>query len=131
MRSWVVICLAVVAAFGIGATPRAAAAQQGAMASVAGSVIDSIHGGVPLPGAVVRINETNRQGTTDASGQFKIDSLPPGEHSLSLVHPLLDTLGVAINTRAVPFQAGQTLAVELAIPSDQTVLELSCPAAWR
>jgi hypothetical protein len=101
------------------------------MASVAGSVIDSIHGGVPLPGAVVRINETNRQGTTDANGQFKIDSIPPGEHSLSLVHPLLDTLGVAINTRAVPFQAGQTLAVELAIPSAQTVLEMSCPEAWR
>lgn len=131
MRSSVVICLAVVAALGLGATPRAAAAQQGAMASVAGSVIDSIHGGVPLPGAVVRINETNRQGTTDANGQFKIDSIPPGEHSLSLVHPLLDTLGVAINTRAVPFQAGQTLAVELAVPSAQTVLEMSCPAAWR
>ena len=131
MRSWVVICLTVVAALGLGATPRAAAAQQGAMASVAGSVIDSIHGGVPLPGAVVRINETNLQGTTDANGQFKIDSIPPGEHSLSLVHPLLDTLGVAINTRAVPFQAGQTLAVELAIPSAQTVLEMSCPAAWR
>jgi hypothetical protein len=131
MRSWVVTCLAVVAAFGIGASPRSAAAQQGAMASVSGSVIDSIHGGVPLPGAVVRINETNRQGTTDANGQFKIDSIPPGEHSLSLVHPLLDTLGVAINTRAVPFQAGQTLAVELAIPSAETVLEMSCPAAWR
>lgn len=131
MRSWVVICLAVVAFFGVGATPRAAAAQQGAMASVAGSVIDSIHGGVPLPGAVVRISDTNRQGTTDANGQFKIDSIPPGEHSLSLVHALLDTLGVAINTRAVPLQAGQTLAVELAIPSAQTVLEMSCPAAWR
>ena len=129
MRSWVVICLAVVAALGIGATPRAAAAQQGAMASVAGSVVDSIHGAVPLAGAVIRINETNRQGTTDANGQFKIDSIPPGEHSLSLIHPLLDTLGIAINTRAVPFQAGQTLAVELAVPSAQTVLQMSCSAA--
>ena len=101
------------------------------MAGVAGSVIDSIHGGVPLAGAIVRVKDTKLQGTTDANGQFKIDSIPPGEHSLSLIHPLLDTLGVAINTRAVPFQAGNTLAVELAIPSAQTVLEMSCAAAWR
>jgi len=101
------------------------------MAGVAGSVVDSIHGGVPLAGAIVRVNDTKLQGTTDANGQFKIDSIPPGEHSLSLIHPLLDTLGVAINTRAVPFQAGATLAVELAIPSAQTVLEMSCTAAWR
>jgi len=101
------------------------------MAGVAGSVVDSIHGGVPLAGAIVRVKDTKLQGTTDANGQFKIDSIPPGEHSLSLIHPLLDTLGVAINTRAVPFQAGNTLAVELAIPSAQTVLEMSCAAAWR
>jgi len=131
MRSSIVICLAVAALLGGGGAPRSMAAQQGAMAGLAGSVIDSIHGGVPLAGAVVRVNDTKLQATTDANGQFKIDSIPPGEHSLSLVHPLLDTLGVAINTRAVPFQAGQTLAVELAIPSAQTVLAMSCPEAWR
>jgi Carboxypeptidase regulatory-like domain/TonB-dependent Receptor Plug Domain len=131
MRSSLVICLAVVALFGAGSAPRSAAAQQGTLASVAGSVIDSIHGGVPLAGAVVKVNETNRQGTTDANGQFRIDSIPPGEYSLSLIHPLLDTLGVAISTRAVPFQAGNALAVELAVPSAETVLAMSCPAAWR
>ncbi len=101
------------------------------MASVTGSVIDSIHGGGPLAKAIVKVNDTKLQATTDENGHFQIDSIPPGEHSLSLIHPLLDTLGVAINTRAVAFQAGNTLAVELAIPSAQTVLEMSCPAAWR
>jgi len=101
------------------------------MASVTGSVIDSIHGGVPLAGAVVKIVDTKLQATTDKNGHFQIDSIPPGEYSLSLIHPLLDTLGVSINTKAVPFQPGAPLAVELAVPSAQTVLEMSCAAAWR
>lgn len=131
MRSSIVICIGVAVVIGAGVAPRAVNAQQGGMAAVAGSVVDSIHGGIPLPGAIVKINGANRQATTDANGRFQIDSIPPGDHSLSLIHPLLDTLGVAINTRAVPFQAGNTLAVELAIPSAQTVLERSCAAAWR
>ena len=86
---------------------------------------------MPLAGAVVKINDTKLQGTTDANGHFQIDNIPPGEHSLSLIHPLLDTLGVAINTKAVPFQAGSPLAVELAVPSVETVLSMSCAPAWR
>lgn len=106
--------------------------QQGApMAAVTGSVIDSIHGVVPLVGATVKISGTDRQATTDSGGRFQIDSIPPGEHSLTLLHPLLDTLGVQIATRAVPFQAGSAFAVELAVPSAQRVIELSCTPAWR
>jgi len=131
MRSSLVICLAAIGLVGAGGAPRFAAAQQGTMASVTGSVIDSIHGGVPLAGAVVKISDTKLHGTTDKNGQFQIDNIPHGEHSLSLVHPLLDTLGVAINTKAVPFQAGPALAVELAIPSVETVLSMSCAPAWR
>jgi hypothetical protein len=131
MRSSIVICTVVALALCAGADPRAASAQAPGFAGVAGSVVDSIHGGIPLQGAVVKINGTSREGKTDANGRFEVDSIPPGEHSLSLIHPLLDTLGIAINTRAVPFQAGTSLAVELAIPSAQTVLERSCAAAWR
>jgi len=131
MRSSIVICLAVIGLLGAGVAPRSAAAQQGAMASVTGSVIDSIHGGVPLAGAVVKIVDTKLQATTDKNGHFQIDSIPPGEHAITLIHPLLDTLGVAINTKAVPFQAGAPLAVELAVPSVETVLSMSCAPAWR
>src|SRR5262249_28791802 len=98
MRSSIVICTGVAAVLGASLAPRSASAQQGAMSGVAGSVVDSIHGGIPLQGAVVRVNGPNRQATTDANGRFQIDSVPPGEHSLSLIHPLLDTLGIAINT---------------------------------
>ena len=131
MRASIVIRITFVAGIVAGVAPRSLTAQQAGLAGVAGSVTDSIHGGIPLPGAVVKISGTTRQGTTDANGQFRIDSIPVGDHSLSLIHPLLDTLGIQINTRAVPFQAGNVLAVELAVPSAQTVLERSCPAAWR
>jgi Carboxypeptidase regulatory-like domain/TonB-dependent Receptor Plug Domain len=131
MRSSIPLRIGLVAALAAGAAPRAAAAQQGGLAGVTGSVVDSIHGGVPLADAIIRIGDTNRQAKTDANGRFQIDSIPVGSHSLSLFHPLLDTLGISITTRAVPFQAGNTLAVEMAVPSAQTVLERSCPAAWR
>ena len=101
------------------------------MSGVAGSVIDSIHGVVPLPGATVKIGSTNRQGVTDANGRFQIDSIPPGPHSLTVTHPLLDTLNVSITTRAVEFPAGNSLAVEMAVPSATTVIAIHCPAAWR
>lgn len=112
-------------------TPRVTAAQATGFASLTGSVIDSIHGVVPLIGATVKVGTTNRQGVTDANGRFQIDSIPPGQHSLTLAHPLLDTLNVLIATRPVAFQAGAPLAVELAVPSAQHVIEIHCPPAWR
>lgn len=131
MRSSIVLPIGMATIIAAGVLPRSAMGQQGGFAAVAGSVTDSIHGGIALQGATVRIVDTNRQATTDANGRFQIDSIPPGQHSLSLIHPLLDTLGITITTRAVPFQAGNTLAVELAIPSAETVLARSCAAAWR
>jgi protocatechuate 3,4-dioxygenase beta subunit len=131
MRASISVCIGVAAIVATGATPRSLFAQQGGLAAVAGSVTDSIHGGIPLEGAVVKIGDTNRQATTDANGRFQIDSIPPGPHSLTLTHPLLDTLGISITTRAVTFPADKTLAVEMAVPSAQGVLERSCAAAWR
>ena len=111
--------------------PRIAAAQQSGFASITGSVIDSVHGVVPLQGATIKVGNTDRKGVTDANGRFQIDSIPPGEHSLTLVHPLLDTLNVLIATRPVALLAGSPIAVELAVPSAQRVIEISCAPAWR
>jgi hypothetical protein len=131
MRSSIALRTSVILGLAAVFLARPSAAQQGTLAGVAGSVVDSIHGGVPLPGATIKISGTTREAKTDANGRFQIDSIPPGDHSLTMIHPLLDTLGISITTRAVPFQAGNTLAVEMAVPSAQTVLERSCPAAWR
>src|SRR5688572_22874680 len=102
--------------------PRESSGQQPAFSGVAGTVIDSIHGVVPLPNATVMVGSTGRKAVTDAEGRFRIDSIPAGDHSLTLIHPLLDTLNVAITTRAVAFPAGQTLSVELAVPSAERVI---------
>src|SRR6187402_2603477 len=125
-----ILLLAAVAAIAA-AAPRLASAQAAGFYGVAGSVIDSIHGVIPLVGATVKIGSTNRQGVTDAAGRFQIDSIPPGPHTLTVTHPLLDTLNVSITTRAVEFPAGNSLAVELAVPSATTVIAIHCPAAWR
>jgi hypothetical protein len=111
--------------------PRVTAAQATGFASLTGSVIDSIHGVIPLAGATIKVGTTNRQAVTDANGRFQIDSIPPGQHSLTLVHPLLDTLNVLIATRPVAMQAGAPLAVELAVPSATHVIEIHCAPAWR
>lgn len=111
--------------------PRAASSQAPGFASLTGSVIDSVHGVIPLVGATIKVGTTNRQAVTDSNGRFQIDSIPPGEHSLTLVHPLLDTLNVLIATRPVAMQAGAPLAVELAVPSATRVIEIHCAPAWR
>ena len=121
--------IAIVAAAAI--QPRQSAAQQPGFAGVAGTVIDSIYGVVPLVGATVKVGTTGRQAVTDSAGRFQIDSIPAGSHSLTLLHPLLDTLNIQITTREVPLQAGQTLGVEMAVPSAERVIALSCAPAWR
>jgi len=130
MRYPIVSRIALLALFAA-ATPRLVAAQAAGLSGVAGTVVDSIHGVVPLVGATVKIGTTNRQAVTDDNGRFQIDSIPPGDHSLMVLHPLLDTLNVAITTRPVSFLADKSLAVEMAVPSASTVIGIHCTAAWR
>jgi hypothetical protein len=91
-----------------------------------GVVVDSIHGGV-LAGAVVRVTETDLQAVTDAKGYYRIDSVPPGAHRLSLHHPLLDTLGMEIGTQPIDFQVGRVPVVPLGTPSAEAMLDIACP----
>lgn len=92
---------------------------------VIGVVVDSIHEG-KLAGAVVSVVGTNRRGTTDEQGQFRIDSVPPGEYRLTLSHPELDTLGLAVTTQPIGMPLGRYAVVRLATPSQAAVLDLYC-----
>lgn len=110
--------------------PAAAPAPAPAGNPVSGAIVvvgDSIHGG-PLVGAVVEIIGANRKGTTDSSGRIRIDSVPPGSYKLSMSHPLLDSLGVAIATNEVQFPAGRYALIALATPSPTTITNTFCPA---
>jgi hypothetical protein len=131
MRPSTLFRVAVAAAVAAAITPRESSGQQPGFGGVVGTVIDSINGVVPLVGATIKVGNTGRQAVTDSLGQFRVDSIPPGEHAVTLLHPLLDSLNIQISTRPAPFQAGQTFAVELAVPSATKVVELSCTRAWR
>ncbi len=105
-------------------------AASGNFATVHGVVIDSVHGG-ELVGALVRVDTTHREATTDANGVFSIDSIPPGAHRLVVIHPLLDTLGIALVTPEQLYAKGETKEVTLSIPSSERLVSLFCPAARR
>jgi len=90
-----------------------------------GIVVDSIHGG-PLVGAIVRVDETGQQTVTDPKGFYRIDSVPPGVYQLSLHHPILDTLGLAVGTQPIDFPPGHVPVIPLGIPSDNGILEIAC-----
>jgi Carboxypeptidase regulatory-like domain/TonB-dependent Receptor Plug Domain len=95
-----------------------------------GIVVDSIHGG-PLPGAVVTIAGTDKQGIADSAGRFRIDSIPPGTYQLALFHPLLDSLGLAIGTNPVEFPAGRYAIIAIGTPSAMTLVTTFCPPEKR
>jgi CarboxypepD_reg-like domain/Carboxypeptidase regulatory-like domain/TonB-dependent Receptor Plug Domain len=95
-----------------------------------GIVVDSIHGGV-LVGAVVTISGTDRQGITDSTGKFRIDSIPPGSYQLALFHPMLDSIGLAIGTNPIQFPAGRYAIVAIGTPSSGTLVASFCPPEKR
>lgn len=100
------------------------------MASLLGSVFDSLHL-QPLTKANVAIEGTTRIGATNADGQFKLDSIPPGTWQVRVMHPLLDSIGLSILTDPMTFVDQGVQAVALAVPSSEMLVELSCPAARR
>jgi len=100
------------------------------VASLTGVVFDSLHA-APLADATVSIEGTTRVSTTTRLGIFMLDSIPPGTHRLRVDHPVLDSIGVAMVTAPFEMAAGQANTLQLAIPSAQTLIEVSCPAARR
>ncbi len=119
------ISLAAAILFG---APLSAPAQQPApgLASLVGTVDDSIRGR-PLVGALVTVPGTTRQSMTDATGTFRIDSIPPGPHSILVTHPFLDTLGLKVHSAAFTLAAGDRLQLNVRTPSIEDIREGSCP----
>jgi carboxypeptidase family protein/TonB-dependent receptor-like protein len=98
--------------------------------SLSGTVTDSLHD-VLLRGALVRIDQTTREGFTDSLGHFHIDSVPAGQHRLVVIHPLLDTLGISLVTQPMTFLGGSEKIVDLSVPSAETLVSIFCPPARR
>ena len=99
-------------------------------ASIKGFLIDSVHNGA-LGKALVVVEGANRSGITDGDGHYRIDSIPPGPHRVTVLHPLLDTLGVLMRTPEVPFTAGKVSDLDLSVPSPERLASVFCTSAQR
>ena len=114
--------------------PTPPAAQQDttkpAFGSLLGTVYDSVHN-TPLVGATVFVLGTSRIGSTNERGLFNIDSLRPGMHRVHIAHELLDSLGITMVTDSFPVAGGERKVLEMAIPSSESMVGLSCSAATR
>jgi hypothetical protein len=94
-------------------------------ATVHGVVIDSIRQ-QPLSKAIVAVEGTTRVVLADGAGNYRIDSIPPGSHRISIAHPVLDTLGMTVMTPPMVMRPGEVIEMDLATPSPARVVSLRC-----
>lgn len=114
-----------VAAASLVAAP--AGAQQEETAVLRGMVFDSTKMEA-LPGARVAVMGTTVTASTSEDGSFRLEDVPPGSHWVSFYHDRLQTLGVSPPSREIDFAPGETVDVELAVPSEETLLQGWCLA---
>lgn len=107
----------------------ASPAQRG-LALVIGAVWDSVHA-APLAGASVFVEGSARVGLTNERGAFMVDSIPAGAYRVRIEHLVLDSLGVQMVTDTIHLAEGDRQTLELAIPSPETMVAVSCPANRR
>ena len=107
-----------------------ASAAHAQLATAVGVVVDSVRGR-PLVGATIVVSGAEAQGLSDSSGRFRIDSIPPGDHTMAVLHPWLDEMGFSLTTNKIAFAPGATMAVVLATPSAQTWIGRRCSDAER
>jgi CarboxypepD_reg-like domain/Carboxypeptidase regulatory-like domain len=119
------IALVTLAGAGAAGAQDSSAAHASRFARISGIVIDSLHE-TPLANADVVIDGTNRSARTDASGDFRIDSVPPGAIRIGVFHPLLDSVGVSIASPPIVAHAGDSLLITLATPSSATIAARAC-----
>jgi hypothetical protein len=94
-------------------------------AKIVGVVIDSVNGGY-LTGAEIVV-ESGRPGLrTDSLGRFEVDSLRPGIYQVGVLHPLLDSLGITLQTQPFRIGADTTSVMLIAVPSAPTLVRRSC-----
>jgi hypothetical protein len=82
-------------------------------------------------GATVFVLGTSRIGATNERGLFNVDSVPVGMHRVHVSHELLDSLGITMVTDSFQVTSGERKVLEMAVPSSETLVGLSCSAATR
>jgi hypothetical protein len=110
--------------------PQTGLAKPAGLSALQGVVIDSLHE-TPLARARVMVEGTSRAATTDADGRYHVDSIPSGLHRISIMHPLLDTLGITMRTPEYNFVAGTTHDLDVPVPAGRFIASRVCTAAQQ
>jgi hypothetical protein len=131
--SLIAALLAVSPVMGQTSATQAARADTGAMASVSGTVYDSVTNTL-LGGAQVQfVDEANRgiayTIVADSLGRFHSDSIRPGLYIAGFYHEAVDALGLEPPLTAVTIKAGSDNTVALVIPGPARVLKAMCGPA--
>ena len=115
-------------AFIIGAVPLAAQSPSvTSYASVRGTVTDSVRGGL-LAGATVELLPTSRFTTTNDRGEFRFDSIGANDgYQIRVLHPMLDTVGIALTTQKFALAAGLERELNVGVPSPARLVSMFCP----
>lgn len=100
-----------------------------AQATVSGTVFDSLRTSAPLKGATVVIPELPRYATTDSRGRFHLDSVPPGQFSITFLHPALDSLDIAAQVQLITIPERGSVEARLTTPSPGAAYARLCPGA--
>ena len=95
--------------------------------TILGMVYDSTTSS-PLVEARVAVMGTSAIANTTGNGEFRLDGVPEGEHTVMFFHPRLGTLGVAGSTQQVVVRGESVSEAYLAIPSRETILTAWCSA---
>lgn len=96
---------------------------------VRGTVYDSLLG-APLSNADLWVRGTNWRANSDSRGRFSFDSVTPGDYTVLVSHPDLDSVGLYTLTLPMTIRADNTARlVTLATPSLATLWARRCGAA--
>lgn len=106
-------------------TVMAPASRRVRQAALRGTVVDSLKGGV-VSGVRVFLSGTAFSATTDSSGSYDIDSVPPGRYVASVLIPRLDSLLLDPPSRELTLSAGEEKTLDFAIPSFKTLTARLC-----
>jgi hypothetical protein len=133
-RCWSLVAACVLSgATAVAQGSPAPAGSGAARVSISGIVYDSL-GRAPLMDAAVQLVNADsvaapgRSVSTDSTGRFRIDSVPPGRYLLGFFHPMLDSLGLEATPNEVFVTGRSAIRADLGIPSPFTLRRGLCGA---
>lgn len=100
--------------------------------TVRGEIRDSVHAVGLATATVIAVQTAPRrsnvlvQTQSDSQGRFSIDALPEGEYELSVHHPWLDSVGLALPAVVARVRARHETELTLAVPSTRSLLAAMC-----